>query len=99
MNKSNVKTFSKTDLENIARLAKLDLSNSEKTAFSKELKTIFMQFGKINEANTEDVPPTYHVLDMTNPLRPDESVISSSEEILKIIPQKKERFVKAPRIL
>ena len=92
--------ISKKEVEHVAWLARVELSEEEKDRFTKQLNEILNYFQKISEANTEGVPPTCHVLDLVNVYR--EDVVSSSlfaDEALKNAPKKEERFFKAPRIV
>ncbi|MEM3383125.1 MAG: Asp-tRNA(Asn)/Glu-tRNA(Gln) amidotransferase subunit GatC [Nitrososphaerales archaeon] len=93
------KRISKEEIEKIAWLARIEISKKELELFSKQLNDILVYFSKIDEVNTESIPPSYHVLDLVNVLRKDEAKPSSFEEILQIIPQTKGKFVKAPRMV
>lgn len=93
------KGISKEEIERIAWLAKIEISKKELELFSKQLNEILAYFSKIDEVNTENVPPSYHVLDLVNVFRRDEVKQSSFEEIFQIIPQTKGKFVKAPRMV
>jgi aspartyl-tRNA(Asn)/glutamyl-tRNA(Gln) amidotransferase subunit C len=56
----------------VARLARLRLSDGEVERMSGELSTILDHIEKIGELDLEDVPPTSHVIEVENVLRPDE---------------------------
>jgi aspartyl-tRNA(Asn)/glutamyl-tRNA(Gln) amidotransferase subunit C len=56
----------------VARLARLELSEEEVERFSAELSKVVDYIEKIEELDLEGVPPTSHVVDVTNALRPDE---------------------------
>jgi aspartyl/glutamyl-tRNA(Asn/Gln) amidotransferase C subunit len=60
--------------------------------------SILAYFTKIDEVDTKDVPPSYHVLDLFNVFRKDEVKPYPHEEIFRIVPQTKGKFVKAPRM-
>ena len=54
----------------------------------------------IDDVNTDDVPPTYHVLDLVNVYREDKIQKSQIEEDpLKNAPKKEGRFFKSSRIV
>ena len=92
--------ISKKEVDHIAWLSRIELSQREKNVFTKQLNEILDFFQKIAEVDVEDVPPTYHVLDMVNVFRKDEVSPSLSEEdALKNAPKKEKRFIKAPRVL
>ena len=56
----------------MARLARLRLSDEEVGRMSTELSTILDHIEKIGELDLENVPPTSHVIEVENVLRPDE---------------------------
>jgi aspartyl-tRNA(Asn)/glutamyl-tRNA(Gln) amidotransferase subunit C len=56
----------------VAKLARLRLTDEEVERMSGELSTILEAIEQIGELDLEDVPPTSHVIDLENVLRPDE---------------------------
>ena len=56
----------------VARLARLQLADEEVDRMVGELSNILGHIEKINELDLEGVPPTSHVVDVANALRPDE---------------------------
>ena len=56
----------------VARLARLQLSDDEVERMSGELSGILGHIEKIGELDLDGVPPTSHVVEVTNALRPDE---------------------------
>ena len=56
----------------VARLARLRLSDEEVEQMCGELSGILEHIEKIGELDLEGVPPTSHVVEVTNALRPDE---------------------------
>ena len=92
--------LSKKEVEHTAWLAHIELSKKEKTLFTEQFNNILDYFKKIDEINTEDVQPTYHVLDLMNVYRKDKASPSlPTEEALKNAPKKEKQFLKAPRIV
>jgi len=92
--------ISKKEVEHIAWLARIELSEEEKALFTEQFNQILDYFEKIDQVETEEVPPTYHVLDLVNVYREDEVLSSLSiEEALKSAPKKEKQFLKAPRIV
>jgi len=92
--------LSKKDVEHIAWLAHIELSDKEKTLFTDQFNEILEYFKKIDEVDTEGVEPTYHVLDLENVSRTDKMKPSLPiEEALRNAPKKDKKFIKAPRII
>jgi aspartyl-tRNA(Asn)/glutamyl-tRNA(Gln) amidotransferase subunit C len=56
----------------VARLARLQLTDDEVERMAGELSNVLGWIEKINELDLEGVPPTSHVVDVANALRPDE---------------------------
>jgi aspartyl-tRNA(Asn)/glutamyl-tRNA(Gln) amidotransferase subunit C len=56
----------------VARLARLRLSEDEVARMSRELSGVLDHIEKISELDLERVPPTSHVIELENVLRPDE---------------------------
>ena len=92
--------ISRREVEHIAWLAHIELTEEEKELFTKQLNEILEYFRKIDEAETEGVPPTYHVLDLVNVYREDEVEESLPKgDALKNAPKKERGFFKAPKII
>jgi aspartyl-tRNA(Asn)/glutamyl-tRNA(Gln) amidotransferase subunit C len=65
----------------VARLARLQLSEDEVERMAGELSKVLDHIEKIRELDLEGVPPTSHVVDVVNVLRPDEPVPSFPVEV------------------
>lgn len=92
------KRLKRQDVDHLAWLARVQLTRRERSLFAQQLADILAYFRKLDELDTERIPPTYHVLDLVNVLRPDEAKPSSPEELLRNAPETKGRYVKAPRM-
>lgn len=88
------------DVEYLASLAQLELSQKEKVRFQQELNNIIKYIDQLNELNSEDVPATRHVIPMQNIVREDENSPSLSlDEALSNAPQKKDGFFTVPQVM
>jgi aspartyl-tRNA(Asn)/glutamyl-tRNA(Gln) amidotransferase subunit C len=56
----------------VARLARLELTDDEVARMAAELSHVLDHIEKIRELDLDGVPPTSHVVDVVNALRPDE---------------------------
>jgi len=89
-----------SQVEHIAKLASLELSEEEKKLFASQLGEILEYAGAINELDTEDVEPTFHSIRITNVFREDEPGSSISHELaLSNAPEKDKGFFKIPKII
>ncbi len=96
----NKRHISKEEVDQIAWLARIELSEREKARFTKQFNRILEYFKKIDEVDTDKIPPTYHVLDLVNVYRGDKVTPSlPPKEVLKNAPKKEKRFFKAPKIV
>lgn len=88
------------DVEHVARLARLRLTEEEKEKFGKQLNRILKYVEKLNELNTENVKSISSVVPLKNVLREDELKPSLPvENVLSNAPDKKGEYFKVPRII
>jgi aspartyl-tRNA(Asn)/glutamyl-tRNA(Gln) amidotransferase subunit C len=74
-------------VEHVARLARLKLTDEEVERMASELSGILEHVERISELDLDDVEPTSHVIALENVLRPDEPRPSwSAEEVLERAP-------------
>jgi len=94
------KHITKEEVEHIAWLAHIELDEKEKELFTEQFNRILEFFRKIDEVDTRDVPPTFHVLDITDVYREDEVGEPLPKELaLMNAPKKENGFFKSPRIV
>ena len=88
------------EVEHVARLARLELTEEEKEQMRAQLDSILSYIDTLNELDTSAVEPTSHVLPMTNIFREDEVRPSlSQEESLANAPDRHDLLFRVPRIL
>ncbi|RKP45801.1 Asp-tRNA(Asn)/Glu-tRNA(Gln) amidotransferase subunit GatC [Cohnella endophytica] len=88
------------DVEHVANLARLELSDTEKEQFAGQLNAILKYAEKLNELDTEGIEPTSHVLPLANVMR--EDVVKPSWPIEKVLlnaPEDEEGQFKVPAVL
>jgi len=89
-----------TEVENIASLAKLSFSKEEMSAFTGQFNQILQYMEKLNELDTVDVEPTFHVLDRGNQLREDvQKTWLTPEQALANAPKAKNGFFSVPKMI
>ncbi|MDD5458245.1 MAG: Asp-tRNA(Asn)/Glu-tRNA(Gln) amidotransferase subunit GatC [Phycisphaerae bacterium] len=94
------KKIDKQEVEKVAKLARLDLSEAEIGEFSDQLNAVIAYVEKMNELDTEGVEPLAHCLPVHNVFRADEVKPSlGTEAVLKNAPQRDDGFFKVPKIL
>jgi aspartyl-tRNA(Asn)/glutamyl-tRNA(Gln) amidotransferase subunit C len=88
------------DIEHVARLARLELTDEEKARLREQLGAILEHAAKVGEVAAEDVPPTAYAIPRSNVLRPDEITSSLTlEEVLSNAPEVEDDRFKVPRIV
>ena len=97
---SNVsKRITKKEVEHVAWLAKIELTEDEKNLFTEQFNSILEYFRVIDEAVTYKVLPSFHAVGLTDVLREDIVEPSLSREKALANASKKEKgFFKAPKI-
>jgi aspartyl-tRNA(Asn)/glutamyl-tRNA(Gln) amidotransferase subunit C len=67
-------TLSPEEVEHIARLARLSLSEAEKELYRSQLSSILDHVARLQSLDTHDIPPTFSVLPLESVTRSDEPV-------------------------
>ena len=92
--------LSKKEIEHIAMLARLSLTEEEKELFGTQLSSILDYMEKLNELDTEHIEPTSHVLSLSNILREDTPRDSiPREDALSNAPDRTDKFYRVPKII
>ncbi|UCE63484.1 MAG: Asp-tRNA(Asn)/Glu-tRNA(Gln) amidotransferase subunit GatC [Nitrospirota bacterium] len=90
----------KSEVEHVARLARLEIGESEKDPFSEQLSQILKYMDQLGALNTEGVPQTATVREQTNVFQEDvPHPCLSTEQATANAPQTEEGFFLVPRIL
>jgi aspartyl-tRNA(Asn)/glutamyl-tRNA(Gln) amidotransferase subunit C len=92
--------ISRDDVANLAKLARIEMSDQELDHLSQELSVILDAVARVQEVAGEDVPPTSHPLPLNNVFRNDEvrPSLTASEALSGAPAQEGNRF-KVPQIL
>lgn len=88
------------EIEHVANLARLNLSQNEKEKMVKDIPAIIDFANKLNKVNTDGIQPTAHILNISNVFRKDEVRPSfDREDILRNAPESEEGCIKVPQIV
>lgn len=88
------------DVEHVALLARLELTEAEKAVYTKQLSDILEHARKLQDLDTTGIQPTAHVLPLNNVFREDKvGEHLSVEKVLSNAPEKQENFFKVPKIV
>ncbi|MDP8214872.1 MAG: Asp-tRNA(Asn)/Glu-tRNA(Gln) amidotransferase subunit GatC [Candidatus Euphemobacter frigidus] len=94
------KKITLSDVEKVARLARLGISPKDKENFERQLNNILLYMEKLDELDTGDCEPLAHVLPLKNVLREDRVREGlGQDEALKNAPEKKDGFFIVPPVI
>jgi aspartyl-tRNA(Asn)/glutamyl-tRNA(Gln) amidotransferase subunit C len=81
--------ITKKDVEYIANLSRLEITEEEKDQYAKQLSDILEHVNRLQALDTENIEPTYYAIDMKN---------VSREDVVRPSLDKKDVFAAAPSI-
>ncbi|WP_308860308.1 Asp-tRNA(Asn)/Glu-tRNA(Gln) amidotransferase subunit GatC [Paenibacillus radicibacter] len=88
------------DVEHVAKLARLDLTDEEKDQFTDQLNAILKYAEQLGELDTTGVQPTSHAMILNNVMREDEVKPSLPiEKVMLNAPEEEEGQFKVPAVL
>lgn len=93
--------LSPKNIEQIAKLARLELTQDEKERYAAELSVVFEYIGILQEADTEDVKEACQVTGLEDVTRDDAAVPSGDEDIKNLInafPDRVGTLLKVPAV-
>ena len=87
------------DVEHVAKLARLELTEDEKVLYTKQLGDVLKYVDQMNEVDTSNVKPMTQVIDFVNVTREDVPVQEISKEtLMSNAPDEENGFFKVPKI-
>ena len=88
------------DIENIALLARLELTAEEKDKLGRQFHQIVEYIDQLNQLDTDNVEPTSHVLPLQNVLRDDDVAQRLPEaDYLSLAPSHDKGHYAVPKII
>jgi aspartyl-tRNA(Asn)/glutamyl-tRNA(Gln) amidotransferase subunit C len=88
------------EVEHVALLARLELTDEERERFTSQLNSILEHFEQLRGIDTDGVPPMSHAIAMANVLREDEPAPSlSPEDALQNAPDRSDDCFRVPRVI
>ena len=90
----------KIDVEHVARLARLGLTEEEKKLFGEQLSAILDYADNLKKLDTANVPPTSHAVALSNVYREDQVVpCPDVAAIMANAPDEANHMFRVPRII
>jgi len=91
--------LSKEEVQHIAKLARLGLSEEEIKKFQKELFSILDYFEKLKEVDASNVKPLSHPFEIKNIIRKDEpETTANKDKLLELMPERKGSYLKVKSV-
>jgi len=93
--------LTREDVLNLARLAKLSLSEKEVSSFTKEISEILGYVEQLQSVDISGLEPTYQVTGLHNVLRKDKVIAygATPEQLLQNAPAVQDGQIKVKRVL
>ena len=93
-------TITKEQVNHIAHLSRLEIQEDEVDGYIEKLEKVVDLFNELNSVDTENIEPTYHVLDLVNVFREDVAQEGMNrEEVLKNSKETEAGQFKVPTII
>ncbi len=87
------------DVEHVAKLARLELTDEEKELYTQQLGAVLEYVNQMNEVDTSNIEPMTQVVDFVNVMREDKVVYEQTkEELMKNAPEEENGFFRVPKI-
>ena len=92
--------ISPQEVEYVAHLARLEITDKEKETFTAQLNDILLYIDKLNELDTKGVEPMSHAIAVTNAFREDKILDSiGTEQTLANAPDARGEFFRVPKVI
>ena len=89
----------KIDIQKIAKLARLRLTETESDKLYCYLEQVVDYMSQLNQLDTSNVQPTSHILPINNIFRDDETSKSKNIDSLTAAPSKNKGHYEVPKII
>ena len=91
--------LSKQEIEHLAKLSRLDLTDKEKELYSGQLSSVLEYFNKLQEVDTDKVEITSQVTGLENGTREDKVVESGLEKkLMENVPESEGNQIKVKAV-
>jgi aspartyl-tRNA(Asn)/glutamyl-tRNA(Gln) amidotransferase subunit C len=88
------------DVEHVAKLARIAVSEVEKKRYQGQLAKILGHVSQLTQKNTDGVPPTAHPFDVSNVWREDKAEpFDNIPALLKNAPETEETFFRVKKVI
>ena len=93
-------TISKEQVQHLAKLARIEITDSEVRILASQLSDILELFEALEDVDTKGIAPTAHPAPLRNIMRPDEVEDSlSKEDVLQLAPETEDGLIRVRAVL
>jgi len=91
----------KQQIEHIAKLARIELTEEEKEKFTKELSSVLDYVNQLNKVDTSKIEGISQVTGLENIIREDmeDKIRDKRYKLLNEAPKRKEDYIQVPKVL
>ena len=91
----------KQQIEHIAKLARIELTEEEKEGFAKELSSVLDYVNQLNKVDTSKIEGISQVTGLENVIREDagDKIRDKRHKLLNEVPKRKGDYIQVPKIL
>ena len=96
----DMKRISSDEVKKVARLARLELNESEIEQHAEQLEKILEYIKQLEKIDTDNVLSTTRAIEVINVFRKDEKKKSEcTKELLELGPSREDKYFKVPKII
>jgi len=93
-------TVKKSDINHICDLSKLRIDENEISIFTKQISDILNMINELEEADTNNIKPMAHPMNMSQRLRKDEAVLNNDRDLFQENAiDSEDGFYKVPKVI
>ena len=92
--------ITKKDVEYIANLSRLTITEEEKEEYAKQLSGILEHVNRLQKLNTDNIEPTFYTVEMKNVMRDDvNEPVVDRQKVFDAAPSIENNGFKVPKII
>jgi len=93
-------TVKKSDINHICDLSKLRIDENEISIFTKQISDILNMINELEEADTNNIKPMAHPMNMSQRLRKDEAILNNDRDLFQENAiDSEDGFYKVPKVI
>ncbi|MFP3283496.1 MAG: Asp-tRNA(Asn)/Glu-tRNA(Gln) amidotransferase subunit GatC [Nitrososphaeria archaeon] len=91
--------MSRVDVDRLRRLAAMEISPDEEAEVTSRLLKVIEYLDRLRSLDLSDIEPMYAAGEDEAAYRPDEPSGGDPDEVMRVVPKKKDRYVRAPKMM